>query len=1040
MARQRRSASSSTIVGLIAVALIMAIAVGGAGQVWAASSRDGPPATKEVLLPAQNDRQEYSTGIRDTAEVRATDASSDATLRSLSVVADDKAVELYPDFDPDISLYTTTISADQVTVEATATKDTASIISFTAGDKIEVPESDDDKLTSQAQILAGAITDISLTVKAGDGATTRTYYVLAARFSRQEMPEITIEANRSEYVAGLGSLAFTLSRTGDTSSALDVTVNFIQEQTWLASTLYDVTFGAGAATTTIALTNSVFSSDVTESGTLTATVDSVSGYDTSGAMVSVSVISQEGPAITVSFKETEYSVAENAGTFEALLVARAAEGVLYVEDFSVSASAINNTASSTGDYLPYEKTLTFVPTDFSDQDGSLVGEVTAVLTIVDDDIQEEDEQFGLELARAPGLPSEVVILDPAGDPCATQCEDHYPVTILDDDPNVTVSYEQDSYEVAEGASSTIKIVLSGDPLRNVTIPITVTEQGGASSTDFTVVSASVEFQAGATSSTLTFAAVQDSDNDDDESVRLGFGDLPPGVTAGNFATTTVTIIDDDDPPAEITIEASRSEYVAGLGPLVFWLTRTGDTSSALDVTVDLTQDQTWLSTTSHTVTIAAGEPGTTLIFVGPEFSEDVTESGTLTATVNPISGYDTSDATVSVSVISQEGPAITVSFEETEYSVAEDVGEFDPILVARAVPGVPYVVAFRVTVSASAIDASSPDDYSAYSEFLTFLPTDFAVVDGSLVGKIAAVLTIVDDETYEEDEQFGLALEPVPGMSSVFGLLEPSGDACSFFCQNHYLITIVDDDGPAVTVSYEEQSYSVNEGGSATVKVTLSADPERTVTVPIVTMNEGGASSTDYRGVPISVEFNSGDTEKTFSIKAVQDFWNDDGESVRLGFGDLPAGVTEGTHTTTTVTIIDDDEGDPALNVGTPAGYWTVSPGSEVLHPDVVELNANLFKLDTCTGRKSFKVFWAGPGDGRQADRWEAYIARHGDVGDVSHEFRTDQGNTKYTSLYGTVWLDGEGSISVRIRGWFGSDGLGEWSPAVSLICHETQD
>ena len=192
--------------------------------------------------------------------------------------------------------------------------------------------------------------------------------------------------------------------------------------------------------------------------------------------------------------------------------------------------------------------------------------------------------------------------------------------------------------------------------------------------------------------------------------------------------------------------------------------------------------------------------------------------------------------------------------------------------------------------------------------------------------------------------------------------------------------------------------------------------------------------------MPISVEFNSGDTEKMFSITAVQDFWNDDSESVQLGFGDLPAGVTAGTYATTTVTIIDDDEGDPALNVGTPAGYWTVSPGSEVLHPDVVELNANLFKLDSCTGRKNFKVFRAGPGDGRQADRWEAYIARHGAVGDVSHEFRTDQGNPKYTSLYGTIWLDGEGSLNIRIRGWLGTDGLGEWSPAVSLICQETQE
>ena len=1032
MARQRRSASFSTIAGLIAVALIMAIAVGGTGQVWAASSRDGPPATKEVLLPAQNDRQEYSTGTRDTTEIRATDASSDATLRSLSIVADDKAVELDPDFDPEVSLYRATIDAEQVTVEATATKDTASIISFTAGDKIEVPESDDDKLTSQAQILAGAITDISLTVKAEDGATTKTYYVLAARFSRQEMPEITIEASRSEYVAGVGLLTFTLSRTGDTSSALDVTVDLIQDQTWLSSTSHSVTFKAGSSTSTLEFLGTDFSTTVTESGTLTATVDSVSGYDTSGAMVSVSVISQEGPAITVSFEKTEYSVAEDAGTFEALLVARAAEGVLYVEEFDVAvvAWAITATASSTGDYLPYAKTLTFVPTDFSDQDGSLVGEVTAVLTIVDDDIQEEDEQFGLELARAPGVPPEVVILDPAGDPCATQCEDHYPVTILDDDPNVSVSYEQNSYEVVEGASSTIKIVLSDDPLRNVTIPITVTEQGGASSTDFTVVNESVEFQPGATSSTFTFTAVQDSDIDDDESVQLGFGDLPPGVTAGTYATSTVTIIDDDAPPAEITLEANRSEYVAGLGSLVFTLGRTGDTSSALDVTVDLIQDQTWLSTTSHTVTIAAGESAFTLIFVGSAFSEDVTESGTLTATVNPISGYDTSDATVIVSVISQEGPAITVSFEETEYSVAEDVGKFGPILVAQAAPGVPYVEAFRVSVSASAIDASSPDDYSAYSEILTLLPTDFAEVNGSLVGKIAAILTIIDDETYEEDEQFGLALESVLGTSAEIGLLDPNGDSCNFICRDHYPVTIVDDDGPAVTVSYEEPAYSVDEGGSTTIKVVLSEDPERTVVVPLTEVEQDGATPSDYTGVYAWVEFQPGDISTTFTFAAVQDFDNDDGESVRLGFGDLPAGVTLGTYATTTVSIIDDDDGDPAFNVGTLGAFWTHTDGAE----------GNLLPIGDCNGPGSFLIIWDAREDGRGADEWAAHIFSHGGMSAVSYSFKeSDAFPPGSYEMNGTVNMDGEGSLTIRVQGRF-DDTWGTWSPPVGLYCLENED
>ena len=79
--------------------------------------------------------------------------------------------------------------------------------------------------------------------------------------------------------------------------------------------------------------------------------------------------------------------------------------------------------------------------------------------------------------------------------------------------------------------------------------------------------------------------------------------------------------------------------------------------------------------------------------------------------------------------------------------------------------------------------------------------------------------------------------------------------------------------------------YTAAEGGTATVTVTLSADPERTVEVPITTTNQGGATSADYSGVPASVTFDAGDTSKTFDFAATQDTEDDDGESVKLAFG-----------------------------------------------------------------------------------------------------------------------------------------------------------
>ena len=102
------------------------------------------------------------------------------------------------------------------------------------------------------------------------------------------------------------------------------------------------------------------------------------------------------------------------------------------------------------------------------------------------------------------------------------------------------------------------------------------------------------------------------------------------------------------------------------------------------------------------------------------------------------------------------------------------------------------------------------------------------------------------------------------------------------------LVNVTDDEDVPVTVSFEESSYTVGEGESETVKVKLSADPERTVEVPISVTNMDGASSSDYSIVPQTVVFNSGDTEKTFSFSATDDTEDDDGERVRLNFGTLP--------------------------------------------------------------------------------------------------------------------------------------------------------
>ena len=126
-------------------------------------------------------------------------------------------------------------------------------------------------------------------------------------------------------------------------------------------------------------------------------------------------------------------------------------------------------------------------------------------------------------------------------------------------------------------------------------------------------------------------------------------------------------------------------------------------------------------------------------------------------------------------------------------------------------------------------------------------------------------------------------------------------------------VAVTDDDDPQVEVSFIPGSYTAHEGGTATVRVRLDTDPERTVTIPLVATPQDGATTADY-GLPRNVTFNTGETAQEIIVTATDDTSDDDGESVQLSFGGrLPAQVTSGSPDTVTVAILDND--DPQVRV-----------------------------------------------------------------------------------------------------------------------------
>ena len=110
----------------------------------------------------------------------------------------------------------------------------------------------------------------------------------------------------------------------------------------------------------------------------------------------------------------------------------------------------------------------------------------------------------------------------------------------------------------EGATVAVKVKLSKAPGSEAVIPISITNRAGASDNDYTGVPDSLTFGAADTEKTITFAATDDSVDDDGEKVELSFGSLPGGITAtaGEAAEAVVTITDDDKPTA-LTVEFDR---------------------------------------------------------------------------------------------------------------------------------------------------------------------------------------------------------------------------------------------------------------------------------------------------------------------------------------------------------------------------------------------------------------------------------------------------------------------------------------------------
>ena len=573
------------------------------------------------------------------------------------------------------------------------------------------------------------------------------------------------------------------------------------------------------------------------------------------------------PEVTVQFTEDSYTVAE--GDTQAVTVELNGDPQRTI---TIPITTTDEGGATSADYST-PSSVTFNAGETSK---------TFSFTATQDTVDDDDESVKLGFGTMPDVWVSV----------GTRDETTVSITD-DDDPFVTVMYDQSSYTVAEGGTQTVTVTLSADPERTIIIPIEKTDQGGADSADYSGVPSSVTFNAGEMSKPFTISATQDTVDDDDESVLLEFGTMPDErVSAGAIGEATVSITDDDDP--FVTAMYGQSSYtVAEGGTQTVTVTLSADPERTIIIPIEKTDqggaDSADYSGVPSSVPFNAGEMSKPFtISATQDTVDDDDESVLLEFGTMPdarVSAGAIGEATVAIT--DDDDPFVTVMFGQD----SQGVGEGETVNVTIRLSADPERTV-TISITSTGQSGAGSGDYS--------VPASVTFNEGDTEKTIAFMAT--EDEEDDDDESVKLS----------FGSSLP--DRVSEGTRTETTLNIGDDDDPTVTVTFGQTTHTVDEGATQQVTVTVSADPERTIIIPITTTLQGTASADDYSGVLPSVTFTDG-TSQTFTFEATQDLIDDDGESVKLGFGTMPdPRVSAPAMNELTVNINDDDTADIVLS------------------------------------------------------------------------------------------------------------------------------
>lgn len=716
---------------------------------------------------------------------------------------------------------------------------------------------------------------VTLAVSSISNATIGTNSATTLQILDDDLPA-TVEFSSASYSSDedVGtSVAVTLNRTGDTSAASQVEVTITGGTATGGGTDYDssafpltVSFAIGETTQTVSLPivdDSLDESDETVLFAVSSISNAVIGTVNS---TTLQITDNDSPA-TVEFSQASYSTGEDSGTSQVVTLTRSGDTS---SSSQVEVTITGGTATGGGtdyDDAAFPLTVTFNAGETSQQ---------VPVPVVDDSLNESDETITFAVSSV----SNAVI-------GATNAST---LQITDNDDAPSVEFSQPTYNAGEDAGTTVVVTLNrtGDTSASSQVEVAITggtATGGGTDYDDSAFPLTVTFNAGETTATVPIPIVDDTVDDDAETIALSVSSISNAVI-GTTAATTLTI-DDNDPTVAFS-QASFSDAEGAGTTQVVTLTRSGDASGTSQVEVTITGGTATGGGTDYddsafplTITFNPGETSKPVpVPIVDDTIDD--EAETITFEVSSVSNANIGGQSTATLQIDDDDP--TVAFTTSSYNAAEDAGTTQVVTLTRTgdSSGSSQVL---VSITGGTATGGSDYDNSAFPLTVTFNAGETSK---------AVPIPITDDTVDDEGETINLSVSSVSNAT----IGSPAATTLT-----------IDDNDP--TVAFSQGSFSTTEDAGTSTEVTLvrTGDPSGTSQVQVTITGgsaTGGGTDYDDSSFPLTVTFNAGETSKTVPIPIVDDTLDESNETITFSLSSV-SNATLGT-TTSALEIQDNDD------------------------------------------------------------------------------------------------------------------------------------